>query len=108
MEQSLAVKMLAAIAHEGRLSLIRRLIQAGPEGMAAGDIAQFAKIGPTTASAQLSVLANASLVTSERRGRQVVYAARYDTIRNLLGFLMLDCCAKRPDICLPIAEAVKT
>ena len=98
--------MLSAIAHDGRLSLIRRLIQAGPEGMSAGDIARFAKIGATTASAQLLVLTNAGLVTSERRGRQVVYSARYDRMRDLLQFLMLDCCAKRPDICVPVAEAV--
>lgn len=98
--------MLSAIAHDGRLSLIRRLIQAGPEGMSAGDIARFAKIGATTASAQLLVLTNAGLVTSERRGRQVVYSARYDRMRDLLQFLMLDCCANRPDICVPVAEAV--
>lgn len=106
MKQKHAVKMLSAIAHDGRLSLIRRLIQAGPEGMSAGDIARFAKIGATTASAQLLILANAGLITSERRGRQVVYSARYDCVRDLLQFLMLDCCAKRPDICVPVAEAV--
>ena len=98
--------MLSAIAHDGRLSLIRRLIQAGPEGMSAGDIARFAKIGATTASAQLLIQTTAGLVTSERRGRQVVYSARYDRMRDLLQFLMLDCCAKRPDICVPVAEAV--
>lgn len=106
MKQNDAVKMLSAIAHEGRLTLIRRLIQAGPEGLLAGDLARMAKIGATTASAQLLVLTNAGLATSERRGRQVVYSACYDRIRDLMGFLMLDCCARRPDICLPVARAV--
>jgi len=106
MKQFDAVKMLSAIAHEGRLTLIRSLIQAGPEGILAGDLARTAKIGATTASAQLLVLTNAGLAQSQRRGRQVVYSARYDRIRDLMQFLMLDCCARRPDICLPVAEAV--
>ncbi|MFK8050513.1 MAG: ArsR/SmtB family transcription factor, partial [Halioglobus sp.] len=71
MKQSNAIKILSAVAHDGRLTLIRHLIQAGPEGVSAGDLARFAKIGPTTASAQLLVLANAGLVRSERSGRQV-------------------------------------
>ena len=104
MKQSSAVKILAALAHEGRLSLIRRLIQAGPEGINAGDLAKHAKIGATTASAQLLVLTNAGLVTSKRSGRQVRYFAKYEMMRDLLSFLMLDCCAKRADICEPIAE----
>ncbi len=106
MKQNDAVKMLSAIAHDGRLTLIRKLIQAGPDGILAGDLARIAKIGATTASAQLLVLTNAGLAKSERRGRQVVYSACYERIRDLMQFLMLDCCAKRPDICLPVAKAV--
>lgn len=106
MKQVDAVKKLSAIAHEGRLTLIRKLIQAGPDGILAGDLARTAKIGATTASAQLLVLTNAGLVKSERRGREVTYSACYEHIRDLMQFLMLDCCAKRPDICLPVAKAV--
>ncbi|WP_395781325.1 ArsR/SmtB family transcription factor [Aquidulcibacter sp.] len=98
MEQNIAIKMLSAIAHEGRLSLVRRLIQAGPQGMPAGDLARFAQIGPTTASAQLLVLTNANLVKSTRNGREVIYCACYDRFSELMQFLMHDCCGKRPEI----------
>ena len=106
MEQNIAVKMLSAIAHEGRLSLVRRLIQAGPQGMLAGDLARFAEIGPTTASAQLLVLTNANLVKSTRHGREVVYCACYDSFSELMQFLMHDCCAKRPEIVQHIDEVI--
>lgn len=105
MEIKSATKTLAAIAHDGRLVLVRRLIQAGPDGVSAGDLARFAGIGPTTASAQLLVLANAGLVRSLRDGRSIRYFANYDRMRDLLSFLMLDCCGGRADICEPVARA---
>lgn len=100
-----AIKSLSAMAHDGRLTLLRRLIQSGPDGVLAGELASFAGIGATTASAQLLVLSNAGLVHSERHGRQVRYFADYENMRGLLSFLMEDCCAKREDICKPVAEA---
>ena len=86
MKQNGAIKTLAAMAHDGRLKLLRRLIQAGSDGMLAGELAKFAKIGATTASAQLLVLTNAGLVRSERKGREVTYFANYDQMRSLLTF----------------------
>jgi len=105
MEQIAATKSLSALAHDGRLTLVRKLIQAGPAGVSAGALADFAKIGPTTASAQLLVLSNAGLVRSERRGRSVMYFANYDSMRDLLSFLMLDCCCGKAEICEPVAKA---
>jgi ArsR family transcriptional regulator, arsenate/arsenite/antimonite-responsive transcriptional repressor len=102
-----AVDTLSALAHEGRLTLVRWLIQAGPEGMNAGDLATQAGIGPTTASAQLLVLKNAGLVQSERRGRQIIYSANYNKMAGLLGFLMEDCCCSHPQICQPLKDAMK-
>lgn len=99
-----AVKRLTAIAHEGRLSLMRLLVQAGPEGELAGNLARKAGVGATTASAQLQVLANADLVSAERRGRQVVYRADYATLEGVLGFLLEDCCGGRSEICAPLAR----
>jgi len=87
------------------LALVRRLIQAGPAGVTAGALADFAKIGPTTASAQLLVLANAGLVKGIRSGRQVTYVADYERMRSLLTFLMLDCCGGEIEICAPVAKA---
>ena len=105
MKISDATDCLSAIAHEGRLVLVRRLIQAGPTGISAGKLADFAGIGPTTASAQLLVLANAGLVVGRRNGRQVTYVANFERMRNLLTFLMLDCCGGEAEICSPVANA---
>ncbi len=105
MKQNDAIKSLSAMAHDGRLKLLRKLIQAGPDGLLAGDLARFAGIGATTASAQLLVLTNADLIYSERSGREVRYFAAYDQMRGLLSFLMMDCCGNRSEICEPVAKA---
>jgi len=102
-----AVDSLSALAHEGRLALVRRLIQAGPNGMNAGDLAVKAGVGPTTASAQLLVLKNVGLVQSKRKGRQIIYSASYNKMAALLGFLMKDCCCSRPEICQPLKDALQ-
>lgn len=108
MKQKSAVKALAAIAHESRLSLIRHLIQAGPAGLAAGALAKLAKISNSTLSAQLLILANAGLVSSQRQGRSIVYSADYNQLRDLLGFMMLDCCCNSQDICEPLLERLQS
>ena len=97
MKQDTAVKCLSAIAHDGRLSVMRRLIKAGPAGMASGELAAVEKIKTTTASAQLLVLANTDLVTSKRDGKQIIYSANFKTFQSLITFLMEDCCAGSTD-----------
>lgn len=77
---------------------MRHLIQAGQNGVRAGDLAAFANVNAPTASAQLLVLSNAGLVTSTRKGRNIVYSANYEQLKNLLTFLMFDCCAGHCDI----------
>lgn len=92
METSSATRCLAALAHDGRLGLIRSLVQAGPQGMRMGDLARLCGLQLTTASAQLTVLANAGLVAFARQGREVHYRADFDRIEGLVAFLMQDCC----------------
>ena len=104
---ALAVKQLSAIAHEGRLVLLRLLIQAGPDGLPATELANLAKTKLPTASAQLLVLSNASLATSTRAGRQIIYRANYQTMTNLLKFLMLDCCSGSSEICTPLVPELQ-
>ena len=99
MEQNTAIKALSALAHDGRLTLIRMLIVAGDEGIGAGELATKASVGTTTASAQLTALAHAGLVSSRREGRMVTYYADYNTLRSLLGFLIEDCCQGRAEVC---------
>lgn len=103
MEIDNAVGALGALAHQGRLEIFRLLVQAGPDGMAAGDIARASGMLPNTLSTNLNILSGAGLVASRRAGRSVIYTAGYDRMRELLAFLMEDCCAGRPEICVPLA-----
>ena len=99
-----AVEALSALAHEGRLSIFRLLVRAGRDGLAAGEIARKLDMLPNTLSANLSVLAGAGLVSSERDGRSIIYSADYERMTGLLGFLMEDCCNGDAAICAPLAE----
>jgi len=103
MESKLAVAGLAALAHEGRLSVFRLLVQAGDDGLAAGEIARRLQILPNSLSASLAVLSHAGLVSSQRYGRSIVYRAHYAAMGELLAFLTEDCCAGAPEVCAPLA-----
>lgn len=102
METQPAVATLAALAHAGRLEVFRLLVRAGAEGLAAGEIARATGSLPNTLSTNLNILAAAGLVASRRDGRSIVYTAGYDRMRELLAFLMEDCCAGKPEICAPL------
>ncbi len=99
-----AVEALGALAHPGRLEVFRLLVQTGAEGLPAGDIARATGSRPNTLSTNLNILAGAGLVTSRRVGRSIIYAAGYDRMRELLAFLMEDCCGGKPEICGPLVE----
>ena len=101
MKQVEAIGALSALAQETRLSVFRQLVKAGPNGMNAGDIAAAAGAVPSTLSHHLGLLERAGLVRARRQGRMVIYSADYEGTRELLGFLMEDCCQGRPEICGP-------
>jgi ArsR family transcriptional regulator len=104
MESETAVKRLSALAQEARLDVFRLLIKAGPEGMAAGDIARKVDVPANTMSAQLLVLSNAGLIRARRDGRSIIYAVNFDAMRDLLAFLMEDCCGGRAEVCAPLVS----
>ena len=106
MDMTRALAGLAALAHEGRLSVFRLLVKAGPDGLAAGDIARALQTAPNTMSAQLLVLSNAGLIHAQRQGRSIIYAADFGRMGALLQFLTKDCCGGRPEICAPLAATV--
>jgi DNA-binding transcriptional ArsR family regulator len=108
MEPELAIKRFSAIAQEARLAVFRLLVKAGPEGMAAGDIARKLNVPANTLSAQLLVLSNAGLVRARRDGRSIIYAMNFDAVRELLVFLMEDCCGGRADVCAPLASIAQS
>jgi ArsR family transcriptional regulator len=97
-----AVEALSALGNGRRLAVFRLLIKAGEAGMAAGAIAQEVGVLPNTLSTQLAILSHAGLIHSRRDGRSVIYLANYDGMRDLLGFLVADCCGGRPEICEPL------
>ncbi|HWB43985.1 MAG TPA: metalloregulator ArsR/SmtB family transcription factor [Hyphomicrobiaceae bacterium] len=101
MEKTDAIAALTALAQDNRLDVYRLLVQAGPDGMAAGEVATALGIAPNTLSFHLDRLRHAGLVSVARQGRSLIYAARYETMNNLLGFLTDNCCGGNPSACQP-------
>ncbi|HEY5411980.1 MAG TPA: metalloregulator ArsR/SmtB family transcription factor [Caulobacteraceae bacterium] len=107
MELNKATGALSALALPGRLSIFRLLVKAGGEGMAAGEIARATDTLPNTLSANLNVLSAAGLIRSRRSGRSIIYTAAYDQMRDLLAYLVEDCCAGKPAICAPLTDIIE-
>lgn len=106
MDMQRAVQRLSALSHDGRLSIVRLLIVAGPDGMPAGDIARELSVASNTLSAQLLILSNAQLVKARREGRSIIYSMQLDAMRDLLAYLVRDCCKSSQEICAPLATRV--
>lgn len=96
MDINSATTALAALAQPTRLETFRLLVRAGPDGMAAGEIARRLDIPANTLSTHLAVLGHADLVSRRRTGRSVIYCARYPAMRELLDYLQEDCCKGLP------------
>jgi len=105
MESDDAIRRLSALAQDSRLAVFRLLVKAGPDGLAAGDIARALDIPANTLSAQLLVLSNARLTRARRDGRSIIYAADFAAMSELLVYLTEDCCGGRPEVCGPLAAA---
>jgi DNA-binding transcriptional ArsR family regulator len=101
MESTSAIKSLAALAQETRLSIFRLLVEAGPDGMPVGALLESVGAAPATMSFHLKELANAGLVSARQDGRFIYYSAQFEQINDLLGFLTLNCCAKSGARCSP-------
>ncbi len=99
MESTEALVSLAALAQETRLAVFRRLVRAGPQGESAGQIAEALGTPAPTLSFHLKELERAGLIVQHRESRSIIYAARFEGMRELLAYLMEDCCAGHPEIC---------
>ena len=99
MEKTSAVTALAALAQDNRLDVFRLLVQAGAAGMPAGAVASALKLAPNTLSFHFDRLRQAGLVTCTRDGRSLIYAARFETMNALLGYLTENCCKGVPADC---------
>jgi ArsR family transcriptional regulator len=97
MEKLDAVVALAALAQDNRLDVYRLLVQVGPDGIPAGQVAAALGLAPNTLTFHFDRLRAAGLVTVRRKGRSMIYAAQYDTMNALLGYLTDNCCKGAPD-----------
>ena len=103
MKKDHAVAALAALAQDNRLDVFRLLVQTGPDGMAAGRVAEALSLAPNTLTFHFDRLRDAGLVTVRRDGRSMIYAARFETMNNLLAFLTENCCQGALEACAPVA-----
>jgi ArsR family transcriptional regulator, arsenate/arsenite/antimonite-responsive transcriptional repressor len=87
------VDALAALAHEHRLKAYRMLVEAGPDGLNAGAIAQKLKLPPSSLTFHLQHLHRAELITQQRNSRQLIYAADFAVMEGLVDYLTENCCA---------------
>ncbi|KWF71308.1 ArsR/SmtB family transcription factor [Burkholderia pseudomultivorans] len=101
METNQTIAVLSALAHESRLAIFRALVQAGPSGLPAGQIAALLDVPPSSLSFHLKELTHAQLVTSRQEGRFVIYCANYATMNGLLAYLTENCCGGNP--CSPVS-----
>jgi DNA-binding transcriptional ArsR family regulator len=99
MEEKQALTCLSAIAHETRLAIFRLLVQQGPDGIPAGEIAIRLSVPPPTLSFHLKELERAALIRATRKQRQIIYATDYAGMRALIDFMMRDCCQGHPELC---------
>ena len=103
MQSAKAVAALGAIAHEHRLAAFRMLVERGPEGMPAGEIAERLKIPPSSLTFHIQQLLHAGLVTQRRLGRQLIYAADFAAMNGLIAYLTENCCG-RGAACAPACK----
>ena len=102
-----AVVNLFALAHPGRLNVFRTIVNAGPDGIAAGKIAESVGIPANTASTHLSILTGAGLLTAYRDGRSIIYRANFSHFSELIGFMLEDCCQGQVEATESLADFFK-
>ena len=92
LDETAAVKALAALAQAQRLRTFRALVGAGPDGLTPGAIAEQLEVAPSALSFHMKELAHSGLVSSEPRGRNLIYRADFEQMNALLGYLTEHCC----------------
>lgn len=91
-KQAQVVKALSALAQSTRLAIFRLLVERGPEGMAAGQVAEKLKVSPATLSFHFRTLSHAGLIESRQEGRFIFYAANFTAMNDMVAYLTENCC----------------
>lgn len=106
MDEVETIAALAALAQTTRLEAFRLLVRSEPDGLPAGKVARALSAPHNTMSSHLAILQRAGLVRSERHSRSIVYRADFDRLREMMLFLVEDCCQGRPELCAPLVETL--
>jgi len=106
MESNDVITTLAALAQTTRLETFRMLIQHEPDGLPAGELARRLDVPQNTMSSHLSTLARAGLIEGERQSRSIIYRAKLDRLKELMLFLLEDCCGGNADLCAPLIAEI--
>lgn len=104
MKPDLAIEALGALAQPTRLDAFKLLVRHEPDGLPAGQVATQLDVPQNTMSAHLAILTRAGLIQSARQSRSIIYRANIDTLRELMLFLVKDCCEGRAELCHPLAD----
>jgi ArsR family transcriptional regulator len=101
MKAAQVITALSALAQPTRLAIYRLLVERGPEGMAAGQVAEKLKVSPATLSFHFKTLSHAGLLEGRQDGRFVYYAANFTAMNNMVAYLTENCCGGNPEACKP-------
>lgn len=104
-DDSAAVVAFGALAQETRLAIYRLLVEQGPDGLAAGAIAEALGVAPTTLSFHLAQLRGAGLIRQTRESRSLIYAVDVDRMDAVIDFLSARCCGGQPEMCAPKSKS---
>ena len=99
-----AIPALAALAQETRLAIFRLLVQRGPDGLAAGDIAEKLDLPASSLSFHLAQLSHAGMIVQRRQSRSLIYSIDFAAMNGLMGFLTENCCGGNATLCAPVCK----
>ncbi len=106
MKPDAAIDALSALAQSTRLDVFRMLVKQEPDGLPAGEIARRLDVPHNTMSTHLAILSRAGLISVERHSRTMIYRVQLNAVRQLVMFLLKDCCNGQPELCAPLIEEI--
>jgi ArsR family transcriptional regulator, arsenate/arsenite/antimonite-responsive transcriptional repressor len=92
-------EQFSALGHGVRLSILRYVVQGGPQGTSAGEIQAKLDVPPSTLSHHLEKLSSAGLLSSRREGTFIYYMPEFDALKALTDYLWEDCCKRSTGSC---------
>jgi DNA-binding transcriptional ArsR family regulator len=104
MDKNRTISAMAALAQPTRLDTFKLLVAREPAGVPAGELARLIDVPQNTMSAHLAILSRAGLIIGERKSRSIIYRADLSGIRDMIAFILKDCCGGRMDLCQPLIE----